>query len=204
MAEHHQKIGIYAGAFDPVHEGHVRFALEAMHSTGLDKVYFLVEPSPRHKQGVKAFEHRIEMVGRAIHDYPQLGLVVLRQSRFTIHQTWPLLQKRFAGAELSMLMGSDVFLRLGHWAHLNELAESVRFIVGVRDAPADDLESHVRVIEQTKNLHIRYRIFQAPVAHESSSRIRLALRRGIIPPGLHPSVIAYIREHELYSDTFEA
>lgn len=203
MIDHSQNIGIYAGAFDPIHEGHVHFALEALRSTGLDKIYFLVEPSPRHKQGVKAFEHRIEMVRRAIRHKPQLGLVVLKQARFTIHETWPLLQNRFAGASLSLLMGSDVFLRLGHWAHLDELSENVQFIVGVRNRFDTDLALHVHVIEHTKHVKILYRTFRAPVAHESSSRIRKALRHGMIPKGLDPDVEQYIRTYELYSSDYQ-
>ncbi|MEI9913739.1 MAG: adenylyltransferase/cytidyltransferase family protein [Candidatus Saccharibacteria bacterium] len=40
-----RKIGIYAGSFDPIHLGHITFALQAIEQAGLDKVYFLPEES---------------------------------------------------------------------------------------------------------------------------------------------------------------
>lgn len=192
------KIGIYSGSFDPVHEGHISFALEAAEQCGLDKVYFLVEPQPRHKQGVKAFEHRVQMLQLAISQQPRLGSVILDQERFSVLETWPLLRQRFAGAELSMLMGDDVFMRLSHWPRVDELITSVRFVVGMRHADEAAIRAHLSVIEQTRALRLRYCLFR-PSAHTfSSTTIRSALRHGTAVRGLAPAVEAYIREHNLY------
>lgn len=197
-----QKIGIYAGAFDPVHEGHIQFALQAIERTHLDKAYFLVEPRPRHKQGVKAFEHRVEMVRLAIEHDERLGMVILHQARFTIHDTWPVLQRRFAGAHLSMLMGSDVFARLSHWPRVDELITSVQFVVGVRNQKLAELHDHLRMLEDTRRLKLDFVTFPSVLPTQSSSRIRTALRHGVLPKGLCPAVVAYIQEHNLYSSTF--
>ena len=67
------RVGIYPGAFDPVHKGHIAFALAAITAHQLDKVFFLPEPSPRHKQGVKALDHRVEMVRLATANDPRIG-----------------------------------------------------------------------------------------------------------------------------------
>ena len=47
------RIGIYAGTFDPVHAGHVAFALQSLEAAKLDRVYFLPERRPRGKRQVK-------------------------------------------------------------------------------------------------------------------------------------------------------
>lgn len=202
MARTPQHIGIYAGTFDPIHMGHVQFVLEAIRQTELDMVYFLVEPRPRYKQGVKAFEHRVEMVHLAIQDQPKLGLLVLKQARFTVHETWPVLKRRFEGSQLSMLMGNDVFSRLSDWPRLDEIVGDAEFVVGIRAEVQHDIAEHVKVIEDTKHVKIRYTTFHSPLSTESSRKIRNELRRGIMPDGLDSRVAGYIREHELYSGEF--
>lgn len=194
-----QRIGIYAGAFDPVHEGHVAFAKEAVEQAGLDRVYFLVEPQPRHKQGVKALEHRVAMVRLAIADEPHLGMIMLDQRRFTIHDTWPVLRDRFKGAELSMLMGEDVFRRLSHWPRIDEIITEVRFVVGLRSDYAGNLHDHLQTLAEIKALNLSYDVFTTHASRHTSSKIRSALRGGQTPNGLHPAVITYIRDNRLYS-----
>jgi nicotinate-nucleotide adenylyltransferase len=192
-----QKIGIYSGAFDPVHDGHVAFAKEAIVKTGLDRVYFLVEPRPRHKQGVKALEHRIAMVQFAIAAEEKLGLLVLDQQRFTVHETWPVIRERFRGADVSMLMGEDVFSRLSHWPRIDELITTVRFIVGIRNSH-NELRDHLEVVAETKALQLHYETFRTDKSLHASSHIRGVLRRGGMPEGIHPSVLEYIRQNGLY------
>jgi len=194
-----QKIGIYSGTFDPVHDGHVAFAKEAAKQAGLDKVYFLVEPCPRYKQGVRAFEHRVAMMQLAIADEPGLGTIVLEQQRFTVHETWPVLADRFGSAQLNFLMGEDVFLHLSHWPHVDELAGSVRFVVGLRNRTAQDMREHLAVVEQTKGLHVSYMLFTPSRSNLSSTKIRLSYRRGIAREGLSRKVEAYIAQEGLYT-----
>src|SRR3989344_4473010 len=78
------KVGIYPGAFDPVHEGHVAFAQLVIAQHGLDKVFFLPEPTPRYRQAVKAYEHRLAMIKLAIKKYDSLGVIQLDHNRFTV------------------------------------------------------------------------------------------------------------------------
>ena len=49
MPEARKSVGIYSGTFDPVHTGHVAFALEAAQVANLQKVVFLPEETPREK-----------------------------------------------------------------------------------------------------------------------------------------------------------
>lgn len=194
-----QRVGIYSGSFDPIHDGHIAFARDAIKNARLDKVFFLVEPRPRYKQGVKALEHRTEMVQRAIADDKQLGVIVLEQNRFTVHETWPILQARFAGAHLTMLMGDDVFKHLSRWPRIDELVTSADIVVGMRsNADKTVIADHVRTIEDTLHIQVKYTMFEA--AHTFSSRVvRSALRHGRVPAGLNPKVLEYIKEQGLYS-----
>lgn len=198
------KIGIYSGTFDPIHKGHVAFALEAAAACGLDRVYFLVEPRPRHKQGVKAFTHRVEMVRLAVADWPQLGSVVVDQNRFSVLETWPVLRARFAGAELYMLMGDDVFKHLSHWPMVDQLITSAHFIVGVRRGGKTNLRQHLRVVEQTRGLKLHFEMFTPSGGQYSSTAIRRAISLGQQPEGLEKSVMSYIATHGLYTPSFSS
>lgn len=194
-----KRVGIFSGTFDPVHQGHVAFAQQALRSCQLDKVFFLVEPRPRRKQGVRAFEHRQHMVQLAIHHEKSLGSIVLEQDRFTAHKTLPLLHARFKGSELYMLMGDDMLQHLGEWPHVDELLSDVEFIIGVRRQNEENVLKKFQTLEETRGLKLGYKIFQAPESSYASQKIRLALKKGHEPEGLSKQVRSYISEHGLYA-----
>jgi nicotinate (nicotinamide) nucleotide adenylyltransferase len=192
-----KRVGIFAGAFDPVHEGHLKFAQEALTKGRLDKVFFLVEPRPRRKQGVKSFEHRINMVKLAIENELRFGLIVLEQARFSVLETLPLLISRFKGSQINLLLGEDVAAHLVDWPHIDELINSVHFVIGIRNNKTD-LNNHIKTIEKTRGLSFNYTTFKTRLSKINSSEIRLALRQGQNPGGLDPKVATYIKKHGLY------
>lgn len=194
-----KKIGIYSGTFDPVHNGHIAFAEAAVEHCGLDKLFFLIEPRPRRKQGVKAFEHRVRMVQLAIAEHRQFGVIVLEQARFTVAETLPVLQSRFKSAELHMLMGEDVLRHLTGWPHLREFVRDVKIVIGIREGSDETVRHQLDNLRKIRHLQPQYEMFQTELSDYSSSKIRLSLRRGKIPPGLHPDVERYIQKQGLYS-----
>jgi nicotinate-nucleotide adenylyltransferase len=196
-----KKVGIYAGSFDPVHEGHIALAEQALEQCGLDKVFFLVEPRPRRKQGVKSLDHRQQMVQIAIDRYPKFGSILLEQTRFNVVDTMPLLRARFKGAELHLLMGDDVLQHLSSWPHVADLVHSAKFIIGVRRGSERQTIDHLLALQQTRGLQLQYRIFIAPHEEYSSSKIRLQFKRGQTIVGLSPAVHRYIIQHHLYAPT---
>src|SRR3982750_4185468 len=99
------RIGIYAGVFDPVHAGHIAFALQAGDKARLDKIYFLPERRPRHKQGVEHFGHRVAMLKRASKPHTKLDVLELEDISFNMERTLPRLQKKLKGEQLVFLFG---------------------------------------------------------------------------------------------------
>lgn len=191
------KIGIFAGTFDPVHAGHVAFAHKAL-DLGLDRVYFLPEPRPRRKQGVRALEHRLAMINLAISDEPRFGSIQLKQARFTPHETLPVLAKRFAGAELVLLFGDDVIGHIAHWPHIIELVDTVELFVATRHHNIQKLAETFHILHQTSGLQFRYRLVEPAQQSVSSSLIRAALKSGQPVKHLDLTVQGYIHSHRLY------
>ncbi len=194
-----KRIGIFSGTFDPIHSGHVAFAKEAQKTCRLDRIFFLIEPRPRRKQGVKGFEHRLKMVQLALKDEPALGVIQLEHARFDAERTLPLLQERFKGSQLYMLMGDDMLLThfIG-WPHIEGLISSVHFIIGARGSTQSELAKHVRQIEHTKGLKFNYSVITTIKTEVSSVSVRRQLRKGLDCPDIHPAVARYIARHRLY------
>lgn len=126
-----RRVGIYAGTFDPVHAGHIAFALQALAAAGLDKVYFMPERRPRHK-APEHFGHRVAMLHRAVRPHSRLDVLELPDQYFTVKRTLPALRQRFHGCDLVLLLGSDVVLLLPQWPFVEQLVKHAAFCVGLR------------------------------------------------------------------------
>ncbi|HSX23880.1 MAG TPA: adenylyltransferase/cytidyltransferase family protein [Candidatus Saccharimonadales bacterium] len=195
-----KKIGIFAGTFDPIHDGHIAFAQAAL-DAGLEKVMFLPEPRPRRKQGVRALEHRRAMVRLAIAHEGRYGIIALEQARFTVHETLPKLQARFAGYQLVLLFGADVISHIASWPHVGAMVNVAELMIAARLRDMSDLTATLHTLEKTRNLRFRYEIIHPAYEEVTSSTIRLLLKRDKAADGLPPAVQRYIKRHKLYSTT---
>lgn len=168
-----KKIGIFAGTFDPVHEGHVAFALACLADLSLDKVYFLPERQPRRKQGVSNFATRASLIQQRIEDEPSLELLELNERRFNIERTLPQLLQLHPGADLYLLLGSDVALHLKDWKNIDTLLQKVTLAIGMRSNHADE-EMHLAMRALAIHTHLtpHYSLHRTTFSHMSSSRLR--------------------------------
>ncbi len=195
-----QKIGIFSGTFDPVHTGHIAFARDAIDAGSLDRVYFMVERSPRRKQGVRAFEHRQTMMQLAIEQDDKLGSIIIDQLRFTPHETLPILKKRFEGAELTLIMGDDMLTHMHEWPHIDKLLTGVSFIIGIRKHE-ELAKTRIAAISSIRNQPINHMFIPSPLVRVSSSVVRSQLKNRESPQALDPQVSAYISQQGLYASS---
>lgn len=191
-----RRIGIFAGTFDPVHRGHVAFAVEARRVCGLDEVVFLPEHRPRSKTGVTAIEHRLALLELAVGRAAGLRVERLESAQFSVAATLPELRSRFPGAQFTLLVGSDVVASLQRWDDIGRLLKEMRLAVGIRRGAAPELVADaMRSLERRCGYAADYTCISAPDNGEASSRIRDH------PAGvsrLQPGVLGYIRQHNLY------
>lgn len=198
-----KRVGIYSGTFDPIHEGHLAFAREALTQCSLDKVFFLVEPRPRRKQGVKALEHRDEMVRLAIQGDSRFGSIMLGHQRFTTTETLPVLMERFRDAELHMLMGDDILVHFIDWPHVEALVTQLKFVIGLREYSEAEIRRQLDIIQKTRGFSMEYLLFQSAKPEVSSTGIKQQVKQGKTPKGLQSEVWRYIKAHNLYTSTPE-
>lgn len=191
-----RRIGIYAGTFDPVHAGHVTFALQVLKAAELDKVYFLPERRPRGKQQVEHFGHRVAMLRRALGPHPRFEVLEMVDVSFSVRRTVPQLQRQFKDAELIFLFGSDVVPGLADWPQADQLLLDHELVIGLR--AQDDHDSLKAIIESWPVSPKLVTMFPSYAPDVSSGVVREALRRHQAVPGLLTSVERYSDRHWLY------
>ncbi len=196
-----RRIGIFAGSFDPVHDGHLQCAKAAIDELGLDRLYFVVEPRPRRKQGVKAFEHRSEMVRLAITNDPKLKQIVIDEPYCTTEDTIPMLKSRFPESSLYLLMGDDVARRISDWSQADYLFENATLVVARRTVEPAELQAVFDTLSSITGARPRYHLLQNAVFEHNSTDIKKQLKHGEEPEGISPAVLRYIKEHNLYGSS---
>lgn len=190
------RVGIFAGSFDPVHDGHIEFALAAVRKAKLDKVYFLPEPVHRNKQGTSHLAHRLAMLKLAIKGKPKLAVLELPDKHFTVAKTLPRLNHKFANADLYLLAGSDVLQHLPDWPLIDTLLMRMNLIVS-RRASNTEKEVKIRVSKLSAQTQ-QILTITSPRPNLSSWQIRQDILQGKKTAGLNPAVAEYIKYNWLY------
>ena len=191
-----RRIGIYSGTFDPIHKGHIDFALQAFEKANLDEVVFFPETLPRHKPHVTHISHRLSMIVDAIKPYPKLRAELLPDKRFTVATSLPRLKALYPNDEILMLVGSDVLSHMSVWPLAKELLSAVGLVVAVRgekdEKHAFDLIA--KLPAQPKENHI----IMSGHKFIESRNLRAELKKGNIPEGSLSSVINYSKKNWIY------
>lgn len=134
MLKPNEKIGLYGGSFDPIHNGHLILARDAMERLELDKVIFLPARISPHKldRPPAPPEARCLMLATAIADEPRFEMDPCEIERegpsFTI-DTVQLFRNRYPGAKLYYFIGDDNLPELDTWRDIANLRESAHFVV---------------------------------------------------------------------------
>ncbi len=194
-----KRIGVYVSAFDPIHQGHISFAENAVAMHGLDKLYFLVEPTPRYQQGVKAFDHRVNMAILGVANNPRLGTIVIK-SKANLAEYIDLLQSRFSGHKLAVIVPDHALKRFFRLPNLLSIDfSSIDIIVGLNNQSADEINLRLRLLSETSGLKFKYSWFESRDVYVNSSDVKKKLKQGIKPKEIPEEVYKYIVNEKLYT-----
>ncbi|MBQ9016413.1 MAG: nicotinate-nucleotide adenylyltransferase [Firmicutes bacterium] len=199
-----KRIGILGGSFDPVHEGHVGLARDALAQADLDQVLLIparLQPFKQDRMPASG-EDRMEMLRLALAQDPGIepcSYELEQEGVSYTYRTLRAMQERFGPeAKICFITGTDSILKLDTWMNAEELLTRYSYIVGSRPGYDDtELKECVRRLEETYGTEIRI-IHNAPF-DISATEIRERLAAGASAEGLvPPAVLEYIREHGLY------
>ncbi len=185
-----KKIGIFGGTFDPIHNGHLILARDALEQLQLDSLLFIPAARSPHKAGQQptAADLRAEMIRAAIEGEPGFCLDELELTRpapsYTI-DTIEMLKQREPDSEFVFLLGEDNVAQLPTWHRFGDLSKMVQFAVldrtGLRtEHPYPTVRRHIDI---------------------SATDIRNRVARGRSIRYLVPPVVEnLIRESQLYRE----
>ncbi len=187
-----QRLAIFGGTFDPIHNAHLAVAREAANRFQLDGVLVIPNGNPPHKQGVERADwtDRYRMVELACAGDPQLTPSRLEEGQarsYSIH-TIERVRAEHPDDRIFFLIGADAFAEIETWHRWEEVLAAVEFIVVSRPGHRYDVPAGARALPlETISLEI------------SSSEIRSELRAGRMPPKALPEAVReYIRAKRLY------
>ena len=177
------KLGLFGGSFDPIHNGHLHIARAFADELALDSVIFLPAGDPYHKNATSASAaQRLAMVEAAIESdsrFAASDVDMVRDGATYSVDTVQIFRQHFADAELWWLMGMDSLLQLHTWknwrtfARLTHIAVAARAGQSLGHAPR---ELHAWLGQALQDGSLK--ILSAPLRDVSSSAIRQRVAAG--------------------------
>jgi nicotinate-nucleotide adenylyltransferase len=197
-----EKIAIFGGTFNPIHNGHIHLCEECDAVFQFDRILLMPTNIPPHKtaEDLASNEDRLMMCRLACEDYPKISVCDLEMRMqgisYTVH-TVKELKKRYPTAKLYWIIGSDMLFSFHKWYCYREILEYVTLIAGARYP--EEYERMAEYAEKVLKAGQKVRIIRSEVLTVSSTQIRSALEMGKQAEHLAPKVEAYIAEHGLYT-----
>nr|WP_293368363.1 nicotinate-nucleotide adenylyltransferase [Nevskia sp.] len=202
-----KSVGFFGGTFAPIHNGHLRLAIELREQLGLDVVHITPSARPPHRAnpGISA-ERRLDWVRLAVGDEPGLSVddrelrraEALQKPSYT-YDSLADLKSEQPGATLFLLLGDDAFNQLPGWHRWRELFDLAHVVVverpGQPPAPTAELADFLRgrKVDAARALHESTHGLWLPVSLPalaiSSTRIRSLLQAGRSVRGLVPDLV---------------
>ena len=196
------KIGIFGGSFDPVHNEHIKIALNATQALGLDILYVVPAKIPPHKQGVVLLDglHRKKMLELAFKNHPKIVVSDFELESVETSYTY-LTVEHFKsihpGCELYLLVGADMLENFPTWKEPERILQSARLFVTGRDG--EDFDNALNVFKKRFSKDNEIIVSKAQGLKVSSTDVRHRLMLGLNVDGLlDKSTQDYIQKNGLY------
>ncbi|MFL2539229.1 MAG: nicotinate-nucleotide adenylyltransferase [Candidatus Rariloculaceae bacterium] len=207
-------IGIFGGTFDPIHNGHLRIALEALEELSLSAVHFIpCGQSPLRSEPATTNDIRLKMVKAAVEAEPRFIMdtrEIKRGGPSYTYDTLTTLRDGHKENSICLILGMDSFISLPRWYRWEELIDLAHIVIAHRpgwkaptEGPLGDfVQEHLAESSQDVVTKREGSLFVLPVTQLeiSATKLRSSIRLGLDPKFLVPeSVRAIIKETECYA-----
>ena len=190
-----EKIGLFFGTFDPVHNGHLRIAKYITEEKLADKVWLVVTPENPIKVGSKisSFNHRFNMTKIATEKYdniiPSDLEVNLKKPNYTI-DTLEYISNKLKDIEFSLIIGEDNYKIFDTWKDYKKIISNYKILIYPRKGT---LKENLHIINEN-TMYIG-----GPRIDLSSTNIRNIVSKKSDPKDLiSTKVMEYINSNKLY------
>lgn len=191
------RIGIFGGAFDPIHLGHLVLAEQCREQCGLDQVWFIPTRNPPHKEAASLTlgRDRVQMLEFATAGVPEFVVSQIELDRDDVSWTIDTLRTLHAAHpedELFLLIGGDSLRDLPTWREPEAIA-GLATIVAVNRAG-------VAPPQVEESIRERVELVSMPDVAISATDIRHRVSSGQSIRFLVPRAVEqFIMEHGLYT-----
>ncbi len=197
-----QRIGLFGGSFNPIHNGHLHLAEIAMEQFQLERVLFMptyISPFKQDAVGVADGAHRLAMCQLATESNPAFSVsdYELQQKTvsYTVH-TLSHLRAQQPDVTWVLLMGSDMLLHFQSWRQWKQILTMAE--LGVISRWQDDADQLAQVAD-TLSAYGTVQLCCGNVLPLSSTKIRRLLKKNQDCTCYLPeNVVKYIVFHTLY------
>ena len=193
------RLGIYGGAFSPVHNSHVEMAVVFAEKCSLDKLLIIPTGDPPHKrtEGVRA-RQRYEMCRRAFAGIPGVEISNIEIKRVGKSYTADTLRELSSlSNDIYMLVGSDKIPTLEKWYHAEEIFRLCTIVCVQRKGETTDVFG--KIAEYKNKYDAKIEILDVDIEELSSKMIRELIAEGRPVDQYVPSgVCDFIKENGLY------
>ncbi|URM53075.1 bis(5'-nucleosyl)-tetraphosphatase (symmetrical) YqeK [Mycoplasma sp. SG1] len=195
-----EKILLYGGAFDPIHNGHTNTIKYCLKHLVFDQIWLLLTFKNVDGKQLSWWKYRYEMIKIALlHDFEDQDLKKIKVCLFEIGKgdsvtlkTIQELKKINTNHEYSFLMGDDTFIKLNDWANYKKFIHECEKIYILNRGLTETLTFHPLI----NNLDFvdKFEVLKNPPWVISSTEIK----NGQNLQNLHPKVLEYCNNNGLY------
>ncbi|KEH93746.1 nicotinate-nucleotide adenylyltransferase [Clostridium botulinum] len=171
-----KKKGIFGGTFDPIHNGHLHIAYEALYKLNLDRVIFIPSGNPPHKTDkvITDANIRYKLVKDVIQNEEKFEVSDYELKNKGLSYTYKTLKhfnEKHKDTEWYFITGADCLMQLDSWKNINEVLSLCNFVVFRRSGYSmEDMLKQKERIEKKFNKKIIF--LDIPVIDISSTTIR--------------------------------
>lgn len=179
-----ERIGILGGSFNPVHNGHLILAQDALEQFGLNRVVFIPAAQPPHKPSLLLAEAavRLEMLRRAVAGDARFSVSEEELQRGGVSYTVDTLRRLrdlYAGAGLFFIIGGDSLRELHTWKDIYTVLELAEIITVARPGfRTDDLNESTLRLRDPWPRRLASNVATGHLVEISSTDIRNRVARG--------------------------
>lgn len=130
------RILLFGGTFNPIHNGHLIMAQEAVESLSFNEVIFIPSATPPHKKDVLSVYHRLKMTRLATEgvDYFKVSdIEEKREGPSYTYDTIMYFREKNPDSTIYWLIGTDTISELKTWYKIKELVNECRFVIVERN-----------------------------------------------------------------------
>lgn len=212
------RVGVFGGTFDPVHNGHVALVHQFKKQCGLDSVVIIPAALPPHKLTLplSSFAHRYAMLELAFAGVAGVYLSRLEQRRqgpsYTIDTLKELTESVTGNRCWFLVLGADAFAEIHTWKQYKKIVDLVCLVVFNRGTDSENpliglvpkMFADYSFAEERRTFFDeagdKIQFLDMPTVAASSSVLRESISTGKEWQQQVPTeVVAYITDHNLYT-----